>query len=211
MGVASCRSIFLLSDVVSNRAFVSFCFSVRDLDSIRSKRVRVVGFWPGPWRGPWRPPPLRGAPNPSLSHFLFPRNNFPLPLFHLTLISLALGGIPVSGCRRSSSPEVSPPLPLSSPSFLPPLRAPWSVLPRHARGTWSPTAPRATPAHCPRPAPPRRHATPYPPLPDSLARAPTWLLSHRAPIPAPARLAGHGPRRAQRIHVRAVPFPCAQP
>jgi hypothetical protein len=40
---------------------------------------------------------------------------------------LALGGIPVSGCRRSSSPEVSSPFPsplLSSPSSFPPPRGP---------------------------------------------------------------------------------------
>jgi hypothetical protein len=64
MGVASYRSIFLLSNVVSNRAFVSFRFSVRDLDSIRGKRVRAVGFRPDPvsrvnresYAGYWRPP-----------------------------------------------------------------------------------------------------------------------------------------------------------
>jgi hypothetical protein len=30
MGVASCRDIFLLSDVVFNRVFVSFRISIRD-------------------------------------------------------------------------------------------------------------------------------------------------------------------------------------
>jgi hypothetical protein len=121
MGVASCRSIFILSDVVYNRAFVSFWFSVRYLNAIRGKRVRAVGCRPGP-----RPGPGTLLMPFSLSHFSFPRSNIPLPLFHLSPPPLALGGIPVSGCRRSSSPELSSPsLPLSSP--LPP-----SSLPRVA-------------------------------------------------------------------------------
>jgi hypothetical protein len=91
-----------------------------------------------PRRGPPRPSP--GAPlapsphTPPLSHFSFP-SNFPLPLFHLSPPPLALGGIPVSGCHRSWSPELSSPsLPLSSPSSLPPLRGPWPPLPRRAHG-----------------------------------------------------------------------------
>jgi hypothetical protein len=59
------------------------------------------------------PPPMR-APTPLPLIFPFPRSNFPLPLFHLPPPHLALGGIPVSGCRRSLSPKVSFPSPLFS-------------------------------------------------------------------------------------------------
>jgi hypothetical protein len=132
MVVASCRSIFLLSDVVSNRAFVSFRFSVRDLNAIRGKRVRAVGCQPGPQPGPVRgvapprptqprraagalPPPMHVPP--SLS-FLFSRATTSLSL---SSTSPCLGGIPVSSCCRSSSPKVSSPsLRLSSPSSVPP-------------------------------------------------------------------------------------------
>jgi hypothetical protein len=59
--------------------------------------------------------PMR-APTPLPLIFPFPCSNFPLPFFHLSPPSLALGGIPVSGCHRSSSPEVSFPSPFFSPS-----------------------------------------------------------------------------------------------
>jgi hypothetical protein len=70
-----------------------------------------------PRRAPSVLPPC--VPHP-LSHFLFPRNNFPLPLFHLSS---------TSPCARWDSGEWLPPiieprgeLPLSSPllSLLPP-------------------------------------------------------------------------------------------
>ena len=157
MGVASCRSIFLLSDAVSNRVFVPFQSSIHNLDSIRGKRVRAEGFSPGSRprlsRGSTQPsltPGVNLAPSPHappLSHFLFPRSKFTLPLFHLSSISLALGGIPVSGCHRSSSLEVSSPsLFLSSPSSPSPAH-PCSV-PR-AR----PADPDGTPARLPRARP----------------------------------------------------------
>jgi hypothetical protein len=76
MGVASCRSIFLLSDVVSNYAVVLFRFSVRDLDSIRGKWVRAVGLQPSPRSGPAPgappdalPPHARIPTPPSLNSF----------------------------------------------------------------------------------------------------------------------------------------------
>jgi hypothetical protein len=112
MGVASCQSIFILFDVVYNRAFVSFRFSVRDLNVISGKRVRAVGcrpsLGPRPTCGaahpgsvlarPWRPTPHACPPFSLIS--LFPCNNFHLPLFHLSPPPLALVGIPLSGCRR---------------------------------------------------------------------------------------------------------------
>jgi hypothetical protein len=68
--------------------------------------------------------------------FLFPRSNFPLPLFHLPCPRC----YPVDGCRRSLDPKVSFPSPLLSPSSFPLPHA----CPPH-------------PAHCTRPslAPPR--------------------------------------------------------
>jgi hypothetical protein len=100
---------------VSNHASVSFRFSILDLFSISGRACSgspaQPAVWPGPWpdpalvRAPWRlTPPMRPS---SLSHFPFPRNNFPLPLFHL----LCRRYDPVDGCRRSSSPEVSSPFP----------------------------------------------------------------------------------------------------
>jgi hypothetical protein len=129
MVVASCRSIFLLYDVVSNRAFVLFRFLIRDLNSVRGKRERAVGCRPDP-----RPRRAPGAvlppcaPHPSLSlSFSFPMQQLPSPSLPPPL---ALGGIPVSGCHRSSSHEVSSPsLPLSSPSSLPPPTRPCPVPP----------------------------------------------------------------------------------
>jgi hypothetical protein len=66
-------------------------------------------------RAPGAPPPMR-APTPLPLIFPLPRSNLPLPLFHLPPPSLALGGMLVRGCRRSSSPEVSFLSPLFSPS-----------------------------------------------------------------------------------------------
>jgi hypothetical protein len=54
MGVASCRSIFLLFDVVFNRASVSPRFGFRFAIGFRSVVVCVVGFRLGP-----RPSPAR--------------------------------------------------------------------------------------------------------------------------------------------------------
>jgi hypothetical protein len=46
MGVASCRGIFLLPDVVSNRVFVLSHFGFRFAIGFRLVVVRVVGFRP---------------------------------------------------------------------------------------------------------------------------------------------------------------------
>jgi hypothetical protein len=198
MGVASCRSIFLLSDVVSNRVFVSFRFSFHDLDSIRSKRVCGVGFWPSPRSGPApgaprAPAPLmHGVPTPSLSHFLFPRSNFHLPLFHLPCPRWD------SGERLPSIIEPRGELPLYSPLLSSPL--PSSSLPHVAPGRffpgahdpWPAAAPRVAPVRRPRLAPSRRRAAPCPPLPGSLARAPT-CSPHASPHPCPGAAPGVAP------------------
>jgi hypothetical protein len=129
----------------------------------------------------------------SLSHFLFPRSNFPLPLLHLSSISLALGGIPMNGCCRSSSPEVSSlSLPLSSP--LPP-----SSLHRVASGWSAPVPPlhallpppSAWPPACPRPAP-----------------CVPWCLYPCAPPRGPLRLAQRGHRRGPAASLAHAAHPC---
>jgi hypothetical protein len=72
MSVASCRSIFLLFDVVFNRVFVSFRISVRDRIPIGGCACR--GFLaprcdpaqPALARAPWRPCPSPMRPPLSL-------------------------------------------------------------------------------------------------------------------------------------------------
>jgi hypothetical protein len=149
-----------LYDVVSNRAFVLFRFLIRDLNSVRGKRERVVGRRPDP--RPRRAPGAILPPPPLSLSFSFPTQQLPSPSLPPPL---ALGGIPVSGCHRSSSHEVSSPsLPLSSPSSFPP-----------------PTRP------CP--APPAARPCPVPPGHEPLSeaprsRAPVWRPQPRAPAPA---------------------------
>jgi hypothetical protein len=100
MSVASCRSIFLLYDVMFNRVFVSSRFGFRFAIGFRSVVVRVVGFWPRnatqpdplwPAR-PGAPAPLPCAPSSPFSSLL--SFNFPAqqpPLLHLSLPCGALG------------------------------------------------------------------------------------------------------------------------
>jgi hypothetical protein len=57
MGVASCRSIFLLSDVVFNRVFNSSRFGFRFAIGFRSVVVRAMGFRPATRPNPARPSP----------------------------------------------------------------------------------------------------------------------------------------------------------
>jgi hypothetical protein len=87
-----------LSDVVSDRASVSFRFSIRDLIPISGRACS--GFrlgprlglardltQPGPWRVPLAPHlPPRALPL-SIS-FLFPAQQLPLPLSHISSTSL---------------------------------------------------------------------------------------------------------------------------
>jgi hypothetical protein len=156
--------------------FVQFWFSIRDLIMIRSRRERVAGSRPGPWRG--HPssgaralvPLLRRHTPPPPPHSFFPVQQLPsLPPL------LALGWIPVSGCCRSSSPEVSFPSPLFSPSS----------------PSLSLLAAPVSPWRAPCPVPDARPALP--------GMAPATRQTAAAPSPRRnARLLGaRGPRHAQ--------------
>jgi hypothetical protein len=136
----------------------------------------------------------------SLSHFLFTCSNFPLPLLHLSSISLALGGIPMNGCCRSSSPEVSSlSLPLSSPllSLLPPSTV-WPLV----------GPPRCPPARPPAP-PPQRGLLPAPSRPPAcpgastparpLAARPAWSPARPRCVPG-ARSASLRAQTRSRAH-----------
>jgi hypothetical protein len=130
--------------------------------------VRAVGCRPGPRPSSTRDathpdpaqarpfPPYVRAPTPLPLIFPFSRSNFPLS--HLPPPFLALGGIPVSCCRQSSSPKVSfPSLPLS---LLPPMCGSWPALPQCARPC-SPAHALGRPGSAPRRAAPGRgHSTP---------------------------------------------------
>jgi hypothetical protein len=126
---------------------------------------------------PGASPPMR--PLSSLSHFLFPRNNFPLPLFHLPCPMCD----PMDGCRRSSDPEVSSPF--SSPllSLLPLSPCAWPSVP--APSAWPRPAPRR------RRLPPRRAApsgpSAVPPVPSARPRPPPG--DARCPLDARTRSA----------------------
>jgi hypothetical protein len=97
MGVASCRGIFILPDVMFNRVFVLSRFGFRFAIGFQSVVVRVVGFrpamQPSPAQhdlarpGPGAPPPPVCVP-PSLSLSLIQFSRAQLPLFHLSLFSL---------------------------------------------------------------------------------------------------------------------------
>jgi hypothetical protein len=143
MGVASCRSIFLFSDVVFNRASVSPRFGFRFAFGFRS--VVVCVLWasvpardptrPSPARlgvppaRPWRPTPPC-APSLSLSHLIFPRNNS-LSLSSTSLSHLFALGDPVTIFAGFWIPRWAPPplslpplsLPCVSPCFFHPPRA----------------------------------------------------------------------------------------
>jgi hypothetical protein len=150
-----------------------------------------MGCWPGLWpspahsvahpdlarprRAPGAPPPCTPPP-PLPLIFPFPHNNFPLPLFHFSPPPLALGGILVSGCRRSSSLEVSfPSFALSSP--LPP--------PSLTRACPCPASPRAPLPHSA--APPIRPPACGPP--GVVVRPPARWCGPVPAAPSPARAA----------------------
>jgi hypothetical protein len=210
MGVASCRSIFLLSNVVFNRTSASFWFSIHDFLSIGGRACS--GF---PARGPARPlARTPGAPPPpctptSLYLIFFSRATTPSPflppLFHL----LCPRCDPVDGYRRLLDPKVS------SPSTLPPS-------PSLSLGAWTP----APAPQCADPRPlPLRCVAPAVPLPPPLSAAPVRPLPHRraalvalgvapsrAALAAPARLpVRHPVRPLPRLRAALCPPPAWLP
>jgi hypothetical protein len=141
-----------------------FQFSIRNLISIRGRVCSGFPARPAVWPGlsvhPLAPHPSMHTP--SLSHFLFPHNNFPLPLFHLPGPRCD----PVDGCRRSSDRKVSFPSDLLSPSFPFPFPLPCT----RPTPAWLPRARSSRPRH------------------DSLSAAPSGLSSLARGPHAPARL-----------------------
>jgi hypothetical protein len=132
-----------------------------------------------------------------ISQFLFLRSNFPLPLFHLPCPRCD----PVDGCRRSSSPEVSFPFPLLSPSF------PFSLLARGPPCVRLLDGPPVQPSwRLPMHGPPRQPpcARPSPAaLPTGSPRRPPTLGSPMAPAHGPVWLPARSPARPARAAPRA--------
>jgi hypothetical protein len=164
MSVASCRSIFPLSDVVFNCASVSprFGFLIRNWIPISGRSCCGLLSRPTTQPGPAR---SRAHPHPHappLSHFVSraatPSPSLP-PLSHLHAL-----GDPVDGYHRifdpkvssSHSPSPSPfPFPACVPAPPPPAARPPGPSPSRAASP----APAARPSRCPRarpPPPPRR-------------------------------------------------------
>jgi hypothetical protein len=83
MSVASCRIIFLLSDVVFNRVFAWSRFGFRFVIGFRLVVVRVVGFCPVVRPNPVHPSPARPGPGPRAPGAL------PLPMRPPSLLSLS--------------------------------------------------------------------------------------------------------------------------
>jgi hypothetical protein len=132
MGVASCPSIFLLSDVVFYRASASPRFGFRFVIGFRSVVVCVV-IPSRPATQPSRAQPGPACPArhplPPFLSFVFPTQQLLLPLFHLSLSPRALGD-PVTVITGFLTPKVSSPFPphlslsLSLPFPLFPARVP---------------------------------------------------------------------------------------
>jgi hypothetical protein len=162
-----------LPDVVSDRASVSFRFSIRVFLSISGRACSGFSARPGMRPDPAQPlaPHLPHAPHVPLSiSFLFPAQQLPSP----SLIPLALGVI-----RWTVATIIEPrgELPLPPPLSLPSLPSPCA---RPSRGPpwWRPfpAAPRpslAAPPHAPSPRPcvPLSSATPVWPQARSRARS----------------------------------------
>jgi hypothetical protein len=217
MGVASCRGIFHLSDVVFNRVFVSSRFGFRFAIGIQYVVACVVGFRPGPRPSPAWPRlarPCPGAPLPpphappclSLSSFNFPAHNSHSP----TSLSSPL-------CPRCSGdgyhwiliPEVSfpllslPPLLFLSPFPLPSLRAPSSPRALH------PMAPCARLAVPPSALPPAARLA-WRPCPAPSGSRPPWRptrLRWLVPSLPRGRALSDGPCPSPAV----VPFPGGSP
>jgi hypothetical protein len=172
MGVASCRSIYILSDVVFNRASVSFRFSFRDLIPISGRACSGFPARPGPAPGarPWCPTSPPCVPPPSLYLIFFSRTTTSLSL---SSTSFALGVILWMVAADRRIPRWAP---LSSllPPFLPPLAPPGR---RRRPCAWSPRGPFAPPTR------PRA-------LPAQLARrGPNLAPGTRSPVPTRVALA----------------------
>jgi hypothetical protein len=166
MVVASCWSIFILSDVVSDRALMSFRFSTHDLISIRVRRERAVGCRRGLARGAAHPDPAQpmrapGAPAPHA-------RPHPLSLsFFLSCAATSLSLSSTSPCPRLDSGErlsliVKPRGELSFSSLL-------SLFPSPLPVRSTPTAPSPDPLAPRQPRPrrgPRRGPGARSPVPD---------------------------------------------
>jgi hypothetical protein len=204
MSVASCRSIFLLSNVVLYRASASPRFRFRFAIGFRSVVVCVVGFRPGSRPSPvrpglalsWRPSlhPCARSPSLSLSLNFFPRNNS-LSLSSTSLSPTSSLGDPVTVIAEFLDPQGAlPPTPLSLPP--PPLSSP----------------PRGAP--CSRRRAPARHGPAWPPtLPPAHPRAtPASRLNATSARPSRCALAPPGaaparPPRGALAWPPAVPLP----
>jgi hypothetical protein len=211
MGVASCRIIFLLSDVVFSRVccLVSFQILLRELNFDLWLCV-PRGFDPrcGPARlglGPRALPLPMSPPSPSLLPLIqFSCAQLPLSPTSLSLPHGALGFRDAD--HRNLDPRGEPP-PLSLLPLLPPLphptRPPPAARPPRPRPAPPPSrAPRAPPRQ--RPAPPPCLA-PRCLLGRALGRLPGRALARRlgpepAPPASPAALVP--PARAVCSHVR---------
>jgi hypothetical protein len=193
MSVASCRSIFLLSDVVSNRVSISFQFSIHDLMSIRGRASSGFSARPVARAGPALAARAQAPHSPmrpllSLSFFF----SHATTSLSLSSTSLALGVIRWTVVTDRQIPRrASPPSPLS----LLPLPFP-CARPVRPSPAASPTRPSlhvlARSGVAPSGAAPTRSGE------APRARPPAW--SGEAPRAWPpyglARLLGHGPLRA---------------
>jgi hypothetical protein len=205
MGVASCRSISLLSNVVFNHAFVSSHCRIRFAFGFRSVVVRVVGFWPATRPSPAQPGPRAPGALPlpharapsllflSLIQFSRAATSSPPPL---SLLRDALGF--GDGDHQIWIPVVSSPPPpsLSLPFLfflLSPTRAPsLDHVPRaltRSCPTPPPLAapPSASPSHALLAAPPAcllgRARTASLARPRATVMPPSCVPSRHAPLP----------------------------
>jgi hypothetical protein len=181
MGVASCRIIFLLSDVVFSRVccLVSFQILLRELNFDLWLCV-PRGFDPrcGPARlglGPRALPLPMSPPSPSLLPLIqFSCAQLPLSPTSLSLPHGALGFRDAD--HRNLDPRGEPP-PLSLLPLLPPLphptRPPLAARPPRPR-------PAPPPSRAPR-APPRQRPAPPPASPHAASSAVPWAASQAAP------------------------------
>jgi hypothetical protein len=106
MSVASCRIIFLLSDVVFNRVFAWSRFGFRFVIGFRLVVVRVVGFCPVVRPNPVHPSPARPGPGPRAPGA---RARRPAPPHAPPLPSLPFPSFNFSRAATSSPPPLTLP------------------------------------------------------------------------------------------------------